>query len=47
MSGNQPSDRQKAARKAQSLADRNLASKDQSVQQQSEADSSAVSKHGL
>ncbi|MBH5318689.1 hypothetical protein I6N90_12860 [Paenibacillus sp. GSMTC-2017] len=47
MSGTQPSDRQRAASKKQSLADRQLASKEQSSQQQSEADRSAVPKHGL
>lgn len=47
MSGEQPSDRQKAASQAQSLADRHLANKEQASRQQSEADRAAVPKHGL
>ncbi|MEK3883433.1 hypothetical protein [Paenibacillus sp. PL2-23] len=47
MSGKQPSDRQKAASKAQSMADQHLASKAQASELQSEADRAAVPKHGL
>lgn len=47
MSGKHASDRQRAASKAQSLADRHLASKEQASEQQSEADRAAVPKHGL
>ncbi|WP_175598055.1 MULTISPECIES: hypothetical protein [Paenibacillus] len=47
MSGKQPSDQQKAASKAQSRADRNLASKESASELQSDADRAAVPKHGL
>lgn len=47
MSGKQPSDRQKSASKAQSLADRNQTSKEHASELQSEADRAAVPKHGL
>ncbi|NIK78132.1 hypothetical protein FHS15_003270 [Paenibacillus castaneae] len=47
MSGKQPSDLQKKASKAQSLADRNEASKHSASELQSEADRAAVPKHGL
>ncbi|WP_165867404.1 hypothetical protein [Paenibacillus pinisoli] len=47
MSGKNPSDRQKAASKAQSLADRQQASKQNASELQSEADRAAVPKHGL
>ncbi|MBJ6360454.1 hypothetical protein ACFOQM_03895 [Paenibacillus sp. GCM10012307] len=47
MSGTFPSGKQQAASKAQSLADRNQASKEEANRLQSEADSSAVRKHGL
>ncbi|MFD0589537.1 hypothetical protein ACFQZE_16230 [Paenibacillus sp. GCM10027627] len=47
MSGKHPSERQRAASVAQSKADRNLASKEQASQQQSESDRAAVPKHGL
>ncbi|MDQ6421332.1 hypothetical protein RB620_18050 [Paenibacillus sp. LHD-117] len=41
------SDRQKAAGKAQSLADQGAGSKEQASELQSEADRAAVPKHGL
>ncbi|EFM10362.1 conserved hypothetical protein [Paenibacillus curdlanolyticus YK9] len=47
MSGKLPSDKQKAASKKQSLADQGQASKSAASQLQSDADSSAVTKHGL
>ncbi|WP_169085580.1 hypothetical protein [Paenibacillus sp. PL91] len=47
MSGEQPSDQQKAASKAQSKADRNQASKESASELQSNADRAAVPKHGL
>jgi hypothetical protein len=47
MSGKEPSDRQKTAMKAQSLADRHLASKERASELQSDADRAAVPKHGL
>ncbi|MEV5029203.1 hypothetical protein [Paenibacillus sp. LPE1-1-1.1] len=47
MSGEQPSDQQKKASKAQSKADRNLASKQAASELQSDADRAAVPKHGL
>ncbi|MHA6482317.1 hypothetical protein ACX1C1_10510 [Paenibacillus sp. strain BS8-2] len=47
MSGKQPSHLQKAASKAQSLADQGAASKKKSRELQSEADQAAVTKHGL
>lgn len=47
MSGKHASDRQRAASKAQSLADRNLANKERASELQSEADRAAVPKHGL
>lgn len=47
MSGQQPSDQQKAAGKAQSKADRHLASKEAASEMQSKADRAAVPKHGL
>ena len=47
MSGKNPSDRQLAASKAQSQADRQLASKERASELQSEADRAAVTKHGL
>ncbi|MFF2889833.1 hypothetical protein [Paenibacillus sp. NPDC057967] len=47
MSGKHPSDRQRAASKAQSLADRHKTSKEQASELQSEADRAAVPKHGL
>ena len=47
MSGKNPSDRQKAASKTQSLADRHQANKEQASDLQSEADRAAVPKHGL
>lgn len=47
MSGKQPSHLQKAASKAQSLADRGAAGKKRASELQSEADGAAVPKHGL
>ncbi|WP_337104063.1 hypothetical protein [Paenibacillus sp. YIM B09110] len=47
MSGTQPSNQQLAASKAQSKADRHLASKQAASEQQSTADRAAVPKHGL
>ncbi|MCR2804216.1 hypothetical protein [Paenibacillus soyae] len=47
MSGKHASDRQRAASKAQSLADQHLASKEKASALQSEADRAAVPKHGL
>jgi hypothetical protein len=47
MSGSQPSNQQLAASKAQSKADRHLASKQAASEQQSTADRAAVPKHGL
>ncbi|PRX61560.1 hypothetical protein B0G52_12582 [Cohnella sp. SGD-V74] len=47
MSGKQPSDKQKAASKAQSIADRTGAGKEAAERLQSEADRAAVPKHGL
>jgi len=47
MSGKMPSDKQKAASKKQSLADRGLAGKSAAGEQQSDADRAAVPKHGL
>ncbi|HTG67973.1 MAG TPA: hypothetical protein VL921_01845 [Candidatus Udaeobacter sp.] len=47
MSGEQPSDLQKKASKAQSKADRNQASKESASELQSVADRAAVPKHGL
>lgn len=47
MSGKLPSDKQKAARKQQSLADRGQANKSAANELQSDADSAAVPKHGL
>ncbi|GIQ61578.1 hypothetical protein ABEV74_01000 [Paenibacillus cisolokensis] len=47
MSGKSPSDRQKAASKAQSSADRTGRGKDAASEQQSAADRAAVPKHGL
>ncbi|MCU6713165.1 hypothetical protein M6D81_31150 [Paenibacillus sp. J5C_2022] len=47
MAGKQPSDRQKAASKAQSRADRAQGSKARASELQSEADRAAVPKHGL
>ncbi|QKS43932.1 hypothetical protein HUB94_05435 [Paenibacillus cellulosilyticus] len=47
MSGKLPSDKQKSARKQQSLADRGQANKSTASELQSEADSAAVPKHGL
>ncbi|WP_270166077.1 hypothetical protein [Paenibacillus sp. SYP-B4298] len=47
MSGTEPSRKQQAASKAQSLADRGQGSKQQASTQQAEADRAAVPKHGL
>ncbi len=47
MSGKQPSDKQKAASKAQSIPDRTGAGKEAAERLQSEADRAAVPKHGL
>ncbi|WP_177246070.1 hypothetical protein [Paenibacillus sp. BC26] len=47
MSGEQPSHLQNKASKAQSKADRTGAGKAQASRAQSEADSAAVTKHGL
>lgn len=47
MAGKQSSDRQKAASKAQSLADRDKGNKARASELQSEADRAAVPKHGL
>jgi hypothetical protein len=47
MSGKQPSHLQKAASKAQSLADRGAAGKKRASELQSDADRAAVPKHGL
>ncbi|XID92523.1 hypothetical protein ACF3MZ_29350 [Paenibacillaceae bacterium WGS1546] len=47
MSGQNPSAKQEAARKAQSEADRSGAGKREAREQQSEADRAAVPKHGL
>ncbi|WP_169833453.1 hypothetical protein [Paenibacillus oryzae] len=47
MSGKHHSNEQLSASKAQSLADRKLASKQKASKLQSKADSDAVPKHGL
>jgi len=47
MSGKQPSDMQKAASKAQSVAARTGEGKEAAKRLQSEADRAAVPKHGL
>ncbi|GBG11561.1 MULTISPECIES: hypothetical protein [Paenibacillus] len=47
MSGKQPSHLQKAASKAQSMADRGAAGKKRASELQSDADRAAVPKHGL
>ncbi|GGG23584.1 hypothetical protein [Paenibacillus abyssi] len=47
MSGTYPSDKQKAARKAQSIADRTGVNKEKASDLQSDADRAAVPKHGL
>ncbi|MFF2483151.1 hypothetical protein [Paenibacillus sp. NPDC058071] len=47
MSGEQPSQKQKAASAAQSRADRSGSGKQQASEQQSDADRAAVPKHGL
>ncbi len=47
MSGEQPSDKQQAASKAQSAADRTGAGKEAAKRLQSQADRAAVPKHGL
>lgn len=47
MSRTNPSNRQQAASKTQSLADQGKASKKAASRLQSEADRSAVTKHGL
>lgn len=47
MSGEQPSDKQKTASKAQSRADRSHVSKQAASELQSGADRAAVPKHGL
>ncbi|QYR21323.1 hypothetical protein KZ483_27230 [Paenibacillus sp. sptzw28] len=47
MSGEQPSNRQRKASQAQSLADRKGTGKEKASEMQSEADRSAVPKHGL
>lgn len=47
MSGKHHSNQQLSASKAQSLADRKLANKQEASKLQSQADSAAVPKHGL
>ncbi|MFC4775964.1 hypothetical protein ACFO9Q_04115 [Paenibacillus sp. GCM10023252] len=47
MSGEQPSNKQRQASRAQSKADRTGSGKERSEQLQSEADRAAVPKHGL
>ncbi|MBW7476008.1 hypothetical protein K0T92_14775 [Paenibacillus oenotherae] len=47
MSGEQPSNEQRKASEAQSLADQTGTNKEKASQMQSEADRRAVPKHGL